>query len=72
MFYELPKKEIESVRNKVQVGELKFKKPQRVDISKSEIERINKLNKYSLILSNGKDKMQIAIDEKEEVIYGWY
>lgn len=70
--YNLSQRDFENIKSKIHSDKIEYKKPERIDISKSEIEKINMLNKYSFVLPNKTDTIQIATDAKEDRIYGWY
>ena len=65
-------KDLEDIKGKIASGQLKYKKPERIDIPKSEMKQIDKLDKYSFVLLNKTDTIQIAIDNNEDRFYGWY
>ena len=70
--YNLSSKDLENIKGKIASGQLKYKKTERIDIPKSETKQIDKLDKYSFVLLNKTDTIQIAIDNNEDRFYGWY
>ena len=69
--YFLSNKDIEDLKDKVEPTSIRFKKSHRVKTSSDWINSVNELRHYYINSANESDTVFLAIDEKNNKIYGW-
>ena len=70
--YKLSQKDFENIKSKIELDNWNFIKPKRICISESLNEKIINLEKFSFAAEEGKEKIQIGIDNKKHEVFGWY
>jgi hypothetical protein len=62
--------DIEIVKTSIQPTTIKFEQPRRINLPNKLKDQINKLDHY-IIVNESSDTVFVAIDENENLIYGW-
>ena len=69
--FNLSSTDIEKVKTSIQPTTIKFEQPRRINLSNKLKDQINKLDHYIIVNETSSDTVFVAIDEKENLIYGW-